>query len=405
MTQTSPSSENLNPKEKSRQRLQRNIAIGFGILLLCAGGAYALLRSRAEKEAEELAAASQPLPEQVQVAALGRVEPKGGVIEVAASESGVLKELLVAPGDSVVQNQVVGYLDLYDVRLAERDFAQSQLAEAQQTLDAQVQLGEARIQAANTRMAQVDGPQAASVRAQAATIRDLEAQRDLARIDLNRFESLAGRGAIALQQLDSKRAEVAQLNQKIAAAEATLAQLSAARSADIDNASAQMGEAQANLALSQATAGVQSAERNLALAEARLARAVVRSPINGQVIEVFVEPGESNSGAAGSSPILSVGNTQTMQVVAEVYETDVSLVEVGQSATIRSRNGAFDQVLTGTVEEIALQIFKNDVLDDDPAANADARVVEADIIVDQPDVIRGLTNLQVDVVIDVDEDI
>ncbi len=55
------------------------------------------------------------------------------------------------------------------------------------------------------------------------------------------------------------------------------------------------------------------------------------------------------------------------------------------------------------MKEIALQIFKNNVLDDDPAANADARVVEVDIMVDQPEVIDSLTNLQVDVVIDVDK--
>jgi len=383
---------------------KRNTAIAFALFLIAMGGAYAYLRARSQRQAAELATQNQPLPARVQVAALGRVEPKGGVIDVAASESGVVSELLVAEGDLVTQNQVLAYLDLYDVRQAERDFAQSQLAEAQQTLNAQVQLGEARILEADTRMLQIDGPQAQSIRAQAATIRDLEAQRSLARIDLSRFEALAGQGAIAQQQLDAQRAEVTQLTQKIAAAEATLAQLDAARSADMRNATAQMGEAQANLEVSRATAGVQSAQRNLALAEAALARAVVRSPLNAQVIEIFVEPGESNSGSTGPQAILSMGNTQTMQVVAEVYETDVSRVEVGQSATIRSRNGAFDETLSGTVEEIALQIFKNDVLDDDPAANADARIVEVDITVDQPDVIRGLTNLQVDVEIDVDED-
>lgn len=388
---------------KKQSELRRNIAIAFGLLLLCMGGVYVALRVRAQQEAAALQEAAKPLPQQVKVAALGRVQPKSGVVEVAASESGVVRDLQVAAGDPVTQNQVLAYLDLYEVRLAERDFAQSQLAEAQQTLSAQVQLGEASIQAANTRMEQVNVPQEESMRAQAATIRDLEAQRDLARIDLNRFESLASQGAITQQQLDSKRAEVTQLSQKIASAEATLAQLTAARTANINNASAQMGEAQANLQLSKATAGVQSAARNLALAEARLARAVVRSPISGQVIEVFVEPGESTNTGAGSQAILSVGNTQTMQIVAEVYETDVSRVAVGQSAKIRSRNGAFDEALTGTVDDIALQIFKNDVLDDDPAANADARVVEVDITVDQPEVVRGLTNLQVDVVIDVDE--
>jgi HlyD family secretion protein len=93
-----------------------------------------------------------------------------------------------------------------------------------------------------------------------------------------------------------------------------------------------------------------------------------------------------------------------MFVVAEVYETDVSLVQVGQPALIRSRNGAFDQKLNGTVHEVGWLIFKNDVLDDDPAANADARVVEVRIKLDETDseVVAALTNLQVDVRIGVD---
>ncbi|MEM9151847.1 MAG: HlyD family efflux transporter periplasmic adaptor subunit, partial [Cyanobacteria bacterium P01_F01_bin.3] len=258
-------------------------------------------------------------------------------------------------------------------------------------------LGEAQIAEADTRVNQADLPQVQALQAQQAQILDLEAQLNLAVIDLNRFEALAARGAITQQQLDSQRAQVIQLNQKIAAAEATLSQIAATRRTNVNNAAAQVNAAEANLLLSQASAGVRSAEQNLALAEARLAQTIIRAPISGQVIEVFVEPGES----VENRSVLSIGNTEKMQVVAEVFETDVGLVEVGQSATIRSRNGAFDEVLTGTVEEVALQIFKNDVLDDDPAANADARVVEVDVTVDQPDIIDSLTNLQVDVVIDI----
>lgn len=372
-------------------------------LLLLGVGGVAWLNTRAQQKQAELEEAAKPLPKQVKVAALGRVEPAGGIINVAASESGVVSELLVAAGDSIAQGQTLAYLDLYAVRTAERDYAQSQLIETEQKLDAQLAFKEAQVQEATTRVAQVDLPQEESLRAQEAQIRDLQAQLNLAKIDLGRFTTLAAQGAIAQQQLDSKTAEVAQISQKIASARATLAQLSAARNANLDNASAQVSAAQAELLVTQATAGVQSAQSNLVLAEARLTQTVVRSPINGQVIEVFIDPGESTGGQGGAEPILSVGDTQTMQVVAEVYETDIGLIDVGQTATIRSRNGAFDENLTGTVSQVALQIFKNDVLDDDPAANADARVVEVDITVDQPEVIRSLTNLQVDVVIDLEK--
>jgi HlyD family secretion protein len=379
---------------------RRGLAALLGILIL---GGLGLGYWRQQVQKQQLAAeeAAKPLPEQVKVAALGRVEPAGGVVNVAASESGVISQLLVKEGDRVTKGQILAYLDLYDVRQAERDYAASQLAEAEQSLQAQLDLGEARVREANTRVAQVDLPEAQSMRAQQAEIRDLQAQLNLARTDLARFERLASQGAIAQQELDGQIAQVDQIQQQITSANATLAQLESARAANLDNASAQTTTAERDLQLSQANAGIQSAERNLALAEAQLARTIVVAPSNGQVIEVFVEPGE-RVGESNTPSVLSLGNTQTMQVVAEVYETDVDLVKVGQNATIRSRNGAFDEALTGTVSNVALQIFKNDVLDDDPAAESDARVVEVDITVDQPAVIDSLTNLQVDVVIDVE---
>jgi HlyD family secretion protein len=80
-----------------------------------------------------------------------------------------------------------------------------------------------------------------------------------------------------------------------------------------------------------------------------------------------------------------------------VNETDLRLVKIGQSVTITSRNGAFSQPLSGKVAEIGWQVFKNNVLDDDPAANADARVVEVKIRLDDSKSVEGMTNLQVDV--------
>jgi len=92
---------------------------------------------------------------------------------------------------------------------------------------------------------------------------------------------------------------------------------------------------------------------------------IIRAPRAGRILRILTYPGEISDG------ILQMGDRQ-MYVVAEVYETDVGLVK-GQPATITSRNGAFNTPLNGKVAEMA--DFKNNVLDDDPAANADARVV------------------------------
>jgi HlyD family secretion protein len=88
-----------------------------------------------------------------------------------------------------------------------------------------------------------------------------------------------------------------------------------------------------------------------------------------------------------------------MYVVAEIYETDIHGIKIGQIASITSKGLAGE--LTGKVAEIGLQIAKKDVLGTDPAADVDARVVEVKIQLDTAASakVQGLTNLQVNVVI------
>ena len=371
-------------------------------LLLLAGSASLLaLRSVRQSRQAAIEEAAKPPPERVDVAALGRIEPKSEVIDIAAAETGVLARMLVAEGSQVEAGQTLAELDMYDVRKAERDYAASQLAEAQQTLEAERSLGAARIAEANTKAGQIDQPQIQAIEAQAAKIRSLDASLSLANIDLARFENLLSQGAITQQEFDRQQTEVDELISDIANAKATKTQLELTRDTDLENAAALVSMAEADLQLAAVESGVASAQQNLALAEALLNRAVIKAPSTGQILDIYVRPGE----AVSNNRLLSMGNTDEMYVVAEVYETDVGLVKVGQKATITSRNGAFEGSLSGTVETIGLQIFKNDVLDDDPAANADARIVEVRIAVDQDQAVAMLTNLQVDVLINIKSDI
>ena len=115
-----------------------------------------------------------------------------------------------------------------------------------------------------------------------------------------------------------------------------------------------------------------SLEQQLALAETRANRLTLFAPIEGRVLNVRARPGEE----VGSGPVLVLGDTSRMRVVAEVYETDIGQVSVGQSATVSSR--ALPKPINGRVARIGNMVFKNDVLNVDPAARADARIVEMD---------------------------
>ncbi|WP_040695231.1 efflux RND transporter periplasmic adaptor subunit [Nodosilinea nodulosa] len=368
------------------------LAVGVGSTLAVRHG---MQTRQAAREQAEL-----PPPRQVKVVALGRVEPVSRVIDVATADSGRIDRLEVKKGDQVEPGQILAYLDTYDVRRAERDVAASELSEARAQLAAETTLGDSQVQEANSRVAQIDGPQQAAIAAQQAAMHSLEAELNVAKIDLARFQQLNQAGAISRQELDRQRATVDKLQADLDNATATRQRLEQARLNDMKNAEAQVASARATTTRAQVASRVDSAAQSLALAEAQLARTIIRAPQAGQILDIFAYPGEAVS--PNGEPVLALGDTRQMVVVAEVYETDIGLVKVGQPVTISSRNGAFSDALTGTVSEIGLQIAKNDVLDDDPAANADARVVEVRVKVDQSDAVAALTNLQVDVAIDID---
>lgn len=74
------------------------------------------------------------------------------------------------------------------------------------------------------------------------------------------------------------------------------------------------------------------ARANLARAEAELELSMVRSPIDGRVLEVHAREGER----VGTDGIAEIADTSAMYAVAEVYETDIGRVRTGQRATLRT---------------------------------------------------------------------
>ncbi|NET04851.1 MAG: ABC exporter membrane fusion protein [Merismopedia sp. SIO2A8] len=371
-------------------------AIAVGILGL--GIAKLTTLNQAQLSSKTPTEAAAPLPKRVAVVALGRLEPQGEVIRVSGLSGERISKLQVSEGDLVATGEVLAYLESYEERLAERDFAASQLAEAQAKLQAETTYGRAKIQEATTHIQQIERPTTFEIAAQQATVRQLEAELALANEDWRRFEDLYSEGAITKQELDQQRTKARETQEQLNNAQATLIRLEQARDTDLRYAQTQLHSAHADLNLAQVEVALGSAQKNLKLAQTRLERTIIKSPTAGRILTIFTKAGE----AIDSEGILDLGDTTQMYAVAEVYETDVGLVKMGQPVTVTSRNGAFAETLTGEVAEIGWQIFKNDVLDDDPAADADARVVEVKIRLDESEPVERLTNLQVDVRIDID---
>jgi len=139
---------------------------------------------------------------------------------------------------------------------------------------------------------------------------------------------------------------------------------------------------------------VRVSKSELREATAAFERAHVRAPISGRVITVHARQGER----IGVDGVIELGRTDHMFAVAEVYETDIGRVKVGQRARVTSP--ALPHALTGSVDRVNLRVAIQDTLGTDPAARKDARVVEVEIRLDDSEVAAAYTNLQVEVEIE-----
>lgn len=119
----------------------------------------------------------------------------------------------------------------------------------------------------------------------------------------------------------------------------------------------------------------------------------LRAPIDGTVLRLNARVGER----PGDGGILDLADSDRMEVLMEVYESDIDRVRVGQRATITSENGGFEGSLAGTVNRISPQVRQREVLSTDPTRDADARIVEVRLRLDPEDAqrVRDLTGLKV----------
>lgn len=298
--------------------------------------------------------ASAPLA----VTALGRIVPGRSVVSVAGAPGSRLQRLLVKERDRVEASAVLAYLDTYDLRKAELAAARTALTETQARLESELLYANAQIVLSENaaRLAQIS--------------------LDHSRKEFKRAESLHTAQVLSGFSFDDQTF------------------LLRSRELELGKANAALDAAKAEIQRVRSTVGLESAQARVITAEAMLELSIIRAPIAGEVLRIATYPGEN----VGSRPILQLGDTADMHVIAEVHEMDIRRVKLNQRASVTSR--AFEQTLSGTVVELGALIYKNDMLDLDPRANTDTRVVEVRIKLDTPSAVAGFTHLETHVRID-----
>jgi len=391
----------LNHQAASTQSPRRWLAfVGVAILGL-AGTGWGVWQFRAaqmrEAQTDVLVA-----PKIQTVTALGRLEPAVEMINLTASTStqqSRIEELLVEEGDRVQPGQMIAILDNRDRLQASLQKAENQVRVAQAKL-AQVQAGVkvGELQAQRAEIARLQADRTGSLAAQRAAVDRLEAEVQNARLEYERYESLYQQGAVSASQRDAKRLAYITAQQQVQQAKAELGRIETTSQEQIQQAQAtldRLAEVRP-VDVEAAEAEVQSAKATVVEAQANLEQAYVRSPRVGQIIKIHTYPGEK----IADQGIVTLGQTQQMKAIAEVYQSDILKIQEGQPATITSP--VIPNSLQGTVERIGLQVEQQQVVDEDPAANIDAKVVEVHIRLDpnSSQNVAGLSNLQVTVTIE-----
>ena len=334
------------------------------------------------------------------VTSLGRLEPQGEVIYLSApasAEGARIAQLSVKEGDWVKAGQIVAILDSRDSRQAALLEAEQNVALARAKL-AQIQAGEAKVAglaAQQANIARLKAQLRTETTEREAEIARAEAELRNAESTYRRHQLLHQEGAISTSARDDKREVFETAQAKLKVAKAQWANTVSTVQAQIQQEQSVLNKLKEvrPVDVQAARAEVDSAMATVKKAQATLDLAYVRASRDGQILKIHTWPGET----IGNKGIVELGKTDQMYVVAEVYQTDIQKVRLGQRATITS--DAFSGTVKGTVDQIGLQIFKRDVLSTDPLADTDARVVEVKVRLDPTDnqKVAGLTNVQVNV--------
>ncbi len=239
-----------------------------------------------------------------------------------------LSKLLVKEGDKVEANQLLAVLAPDELR-ADQAYA----AQSEKGLGDQVAVSQAALRYQEQQTAEQIKQAQANLATNIAQQAEAAANLNIAKLSLTRSEAMLKAGAISNQDLDQARTNAA------------------VATARVDATTKQVESARAALALAQSAAeqiavrqgGLQAAQRGKAAASAqttkadvRLSYSEIRAPIAGIVDVAAARAGEIvNPG----QPIITLIDPDNLWVRADVEESYIDAIKLGDSLTVRLPSG------------------------------------------------------------------
>jgi HlyD family secretion protein len=247
---------------------------------------------------------------------------------VSPQISAQLSKLLVKEGDKVEANQLLAVLSPDELR-ADQAFA----AQSEKGLGDQVDVSEAALRYQQQQTTEQIKQAEANLAATIAQQQEAAANLNIAKLSQTRSEAMLKVGAISNQDLDQAKTN------------------SAVATARVDATTKQVESARAALSLAQSAAeqvavrrgGVLAAQRGKAAASAqttkadvRLAYSEIRAPIAGIVDVAAARAGEI---VTPGQPIVTLIDPDNLWVRADVEESYIDAIKLGDSLTVRLPSG------------------------------------------------------------------
>ena len=263
----------------------------------------------------------------------------GHLVDVAPEIYGRIVEVTVHEGQSVRKGDIVFRLDPSSAAAAANQ-AEAMLVSARASLaSAQAKYDKA-----------VNGSRPEEIRAAEATLRRLQNQEELARLELTRAENLTKTGAAAQDALDNARSafESARQNRENAGQNLALLQ-QGSRAEDVAAAKADVALAESRIA--EATAA-------LAHARSELEHYALRAPFDGWVARRWLDAGAT---PMPSQAVVSLFDPSTLRVDANIEEKYLHEIQIGDEADLAidaypdlHLKGRIVEILRGTNSQFSL---------------------------------------------------
>ena len=306
-----------------------------------------------------------------EIHALARLEPASGLILVGSRPGARIEQIAVGQGDKVASGQLLAVLEGHDQATVQVALAEAQKARAihQRELKKQ-KLALERQQLDKLQKARLES--AGRVLASKALFDEITAQyKEL-------LPAAKGRERFDLER-DYLQIENQNLKDSLEVRSIQIAQELAPRQRNLEDE--ELGDKSPDLDL---------LDRQIELARAGLAQTEVHAPGGGQVLEVAAHAGE-----IGSGPLFTMGDLTAMAAIAEVFQSDVTRLTIGDAASVR----VLERPVAGKVSRIGTMVARNQLANLDPRALQDRRVVKVTIRLDEPTLAAKLVNMEVEAVI------